>query len=212
MTNKTLSRTLLVVTLALSIVTLSAGVLSYADVASWTAAGPVNGTLTFTGLAASNYNTPLVVSPLQFAAGASQYLTIFNQYGPGSGNFLATYSSMILSPTSSFNGTIYGIGFNLGCYSCSGTPSPLITVTDSASNVFTFNGASTPGYLGFRSDLAISTINISYGAGNYVAVDDVGYGSAAQNTPEAATLLLIGTGLGLMARFRRHMKLPAAVG
>ena len=170
--------------------------------------GPVAGTITLSGITAQNYNTPLVVSPLQFGAGSTNYLSVLSQYGPGTGNFVATYNNVNVDATSGFAGTVYGLGFNLECYSCTGTPNAVITVTDSSNAVFTFSALSSANYFGIRSGLAISNVNISYGTAGYAALDDVGYGGS--NTPEAATLFLIGTGLAFFYRYRKYSTFASA--
>ena len=205
MKNKTLFLTTLAAALSLVAVPASAGIVTYTDLATWTQAGPVNGPLTFTGLSATNYNTPLVVTPLQFGAGFSTYLSVLNNgFGPGTGNFIATLDNVTVSPTTGFAGTVYGLGFNLKCYACGSPQNATITITDVNNAVYTFSALSTPNYFGFRSTAAVSTVNISYGGGNNntVALDDVGY--AGQDTPEAATMILIGTGLAVLTRFRKY--------
>jgi len=118
-------------------------------------------------------------------------------------------------------GAIYGLGFNLGCYSSGCSSVQSIVVKDVNNNIFTYGGVTTPGFWGIRSDLAIASIQIMFPTNNdYVAIDDLGYGGLAQvggggdpppgETPEVATLILIGTGLGVIARYRRYSSLPAA--
>jgi len=93
-----------------------------------------------------------------------------------------------------------------------------VVVTDANNISYTYTGMLTSGFWGIRSDLALSTVKVSYGT-DYVAIDDVIYGGQAQigggdppptgDTPEAATLILIGTGLGVIARYRRYSGLPS---
>ena len=89
---------------------------------------------------------------------------------------------------------------------------PSITITDANSGSYTYNGFSTPTYFAFRSDIAVASVVVTY-PGNYVALDDVSYGGQASgggggtpppsDTPEAGTIIMIGTGLLACARYRK---------
>ena len=90
---------------------IEAGVVTYTDFSSWSAAGPVGGTLTFSSLSTGNYTSPLTVPPILFSALVGTSLGVLNTYGPGTGNYIYTLGSVQL--TSQTSGTIYGYAFNV---------------------------------------------------------------------------------------------------
>jgi hypothetical protein len=194
------------------------GALTYASSAAWLAAGPSSGSIDFSAQTGP-YTSPFTVAPLTFSALLGSTIGIGSAFGPGTGKFAYTLTSMQISPTTP--GAIYGLGFNLGCYISGCSSAQSIVVTDTSNNVFTYTNIATPGFWGVRSDVAIASIRITLPTTNdYVAIDDVSYGGQAQSgggggtapgdTPEAATLILIGTGLALIARYRRYACFHAA--
>jgi hypothetical protein len=193
-----------------------AGTVTYSTLSAWNADGTNNGVITFTTASLGVYQSPQTFDQVAFYAtiGSPPTLQIAGNFGPGTGNFIATIQSMILGPASA--STIFGLGFNLGCYSCSGNQTPSVVVTDVNNNIFTFSGMSTPGFWGVRSDVALSTVRVSYGT-DYVALDNIAFSTQGNDppptgdTPEAATLILIGTGLGVIARYRRYVSLSSAI-
>jgi hypothetical protein len=194
---------------ALLVAPVFAGALTYSTSTAWNAAGPVDGTVTFTDLTPGGYVSPLTVPPFVFTALVGSTLGITNAFGPGTGNFIYTLKAMQISPVAT--GAIFGLGFNIRCYSSGCGSAESIIVTDVGNNSFTYSGVSLPGFWGVRSDLAIANIRITFPTtSDTVAIDDVSFGSDATgggtpaDTPEAATLILIGTGLGLIARYRRY--------
>lgn len=198
MKNKTLFLTTLAAALSLVAVPASAGIVTYGTLSGW---GTGLGTVTFEGVTIPSGFSTFTLSPLTFSSLNGNNLTISNNFGPGSGNFLLN-----ASPTNiAGDGTVFGLAFNFRCYGCDGQVAT-ITVTDSTGNtVFTVptTSAGISNFFGVRSDLAIQNLQISFGgAFPFVAVDNVAY--AAQNTPEAATMILIGAGLALLTRFRKY--------
>ena len=213
--HKFIACTFLITAAGLLVAPVSAGALTYSTSTAWNAAGPVDGTLTFTGLTPGGYVSPLTVAPFVFTALFGTTLGITDQFGPGTGNFIYTLKAMQISPVAV--GTIFGLGFNIKCYSSGCSSAQSIVVTDVGNNSFTYSNIALPGFWGVRSDLAIANIQVTFPTNSdYVAIDDVSFGSAATgggtpaDTPEAATLILIGTGLGLIARYRRYSSNLAA--
>lgn len=135
----------------------------------------------------------------------------------GSGQFLFSYGSPLTITLSGVN--TFGFGFNLGCYLCdSGLPATSITATDADGAIFTVNnfavnGTSPAAFFGIASTSYLTSIQINYGQ-SYFALDNLISGGAAPtgggpvdppaDTPEAATMILIGTGLAFLARYRKY--------
>jgi hypothetical protein len=76
-------------------------------------------------------------------------------------------------------------------------------------------------FFGVTSDVSISTAHIIISSGisttTYPVIDNVSYGVTGaggpgpEETPEAATMLLVGTGLIFLCRFRRRNTVPVSV-
>jgi hypothetical protein len=85
-----------------------------------------------------------------------------------------------------------------------------ISVADNGGAPDTFSASPTviitsPYYLGIVTDASFTTFTIqSFGPSDHVAIDDMEIGQAQAQTPEVATLLLVGTGLLAMGYFRRR--------
>ena len=196
------------VLLAATIGSTQAGVVTYTNLGSWSTAGPVDGTISFSGLTSGgSYSSPLTMTPLIFTALVGTSLGVLNTFGPGTGNFIYTLGSLKITPQGGTN--VFGLGFNLGCYACSGTQTPSVTILDVNNNTFNYSAMTTPGFWGFRSDIGIASVSVSYG-GDYVSVDDVTYGqtsggtgSGGADTPEIGTIIMMATGLALFARYRK---------
>ena len=205
MKNKILFTSLLAVTLSVAIIPASAGALTYTSLTAWQAAGPQTGTIDFESVATGSYLSPLTISGIQFSSTAA--LGILSSYGPGAGRFVMTSaSSLTITPSAG----IFGLGFDLGCYSCGGTAPLSITVVGIDSVPYIFTGLPpTNEFWGVRLDsAAIQSVTITFGTSQYPAVDNLAYGGQASggaggDTPEAATLILIGTGLAVIAKCRR---------
>lgn len=189
--------------LALSVVPASAGILTYATSGAWQGAGLQTGIITFESVTIPANYSSFAIPPLTFSSTLGNSLSIANDvYGPGSGKYLLN-----ASPTNiAADGTVFGLAFNFRCYSCDGRTATITVVDSSGPTAFSVATTSTgiSNFFGIRSDLAITSVNISFsGATPYVALDNVAYGPGS-DTPEAATLILIGTGLGIIARYRKH--------
>ncbi len=86
-----------------------------------------------------------------------------------------------------------------------------ISVADSGGGAPDTFGASptvtltSPYYLGIVTDSSFTTFTIqSFGPSDHAAIDDMQIGQAQAQTPEVATLLLVGTGLLTMGYIRRR--------
>jgi len=199
-----LSITIPTLVFCLADVSATAGVLTYTALIDWQTAGPpAADTITFEGLTIPSSSTAYAVGPITFSTGDPlHFLSLFNTgFGPGSGNFLVNASPTYFTPDS----TVFGIGFNFRCYGCDPSTAT-ISVTNSF-GVTTFSATTvSPGlsnFIGVRSDSAIQSLVISFnGVNPFVAVDNVAYAGA--DAPEAATLILMGTGLAFIARYRRY--------
>ena len=204
MTNKSFPLMILTAMLSLTAVPAGAGILTYSTLGGWQAAGPQAGTITFEGVSIPANFTSFTISPLTFSASNGHTLAIANNFGPGTGNFLLNPSPTNIAG----DNTVFGLGFDFRCYSCDGLTAT-ITVTD-ASGSTPFSVATTSvgisNFFAVRSTLSIQNLQISFGGANpYVALDNVAFGGAAPaDTPEAATMILIGTGLALIARYRKY--------
>ena len=192
----------------------AAGVLTYSDPSVFSSAVPIVGTITFEGLGLGGYGSPITAGQLYFY-GTS--VGIAGSLGPGTGEFFASLNSTTVSPLSVDLGTIYGIGFDIGCYSCTGNLNDTVVVTDTGGNTFTFSVPTLNNFWGVSSDLAIASIGITVPSYGYVSLDNVSYGGAANSggtgdtgdAPEVETVLLIGSGLALLA-CRRHRDDPCS--
>jgi hypothetical protein len=99
-----------------------------------------------------------------------------------------------------FSANPNGLGFTINLLS---TPFVLATTNGSP------NGTQNSTFFGVTSDTPFSTIDVSLSpqAGAYELIDNFRFGTADAQTPEAATFLLIGSGLvGMMALRKRIMK------
>lgn len=206
MKNKKLSLTILATALSLALVPATAGVFSYGTLTDWQTAGTQTGTVTFEGLTIPGSSTAFTTSGLTFSTGDPlHFLSLYNNgFGPGSGNFLVNASPTFINT----NGTVFGLALNFRCYSCD-PQTATMSVTDSSgvtNFIATTSGLSN--FIGFRSTLAIQMLQIAFsGSQPFVALDNISFGPAS-DTPEAATLILIGSGLGLIARYRRYACFP----
>jgi hypothetical protein len=212
----------------------SGGVITYQTSSAFTTAiGTPTGTIDFTGLSSSP-TSPLTVSgtPLQFGnpdPGTGNHpVNIKNDgFGPGgstAGNYLeVTYSGVNIISTALSTTPLTALGFNLGCWGCAGTAPTSITVDfiDSTNTVLTGSSipSTTSAFWGLTSTVGISDVKIVFSAAcncNYSSLDNVQYvtgstGGDGGATPEAATFLMIGSGLAVVARYRRAIVRPTAV-
>lgn len=133
----------------------------------------------------------------------------------GTGKYLLTYGNgyTLTIP----NTGIFALGFNLGCAFCGGTAATSITATDKDGATYTVNSVPTTtnapsAFWGISSTSALTTIQFNFGT-SYFGIDNIISGGQAPqapaNTPESASLILIGTGLAIMARYRRYLNLNA---
>lgn len=210
--NSLISMALVASALAVTSVPVSAGALTYSDPSAFAGAVSVTGTLTFEELLPGTHISPLVDLPLVFTALASGFgnVTVGTSFGPGSGQFVMATDSFEVSPVSP--GAIYAFGLYLGCYACdAGNPNATVVVTDTSSNTYTYSVPTMNNFWGVSSTIAIASLSFTLPSYGNVSIDDVSYGSLSSgapggdgDTPEAATLILIGSGLAVIARFRKY--------
>ncbi len=100
-----------------------------------------------------------------------------------------------------------------GLYLFSANPNALTFTINTLSNTFNVatNPTPTPAFFGATSDTAFSTIDVTLSgapSGTYELIDEFRFGTAqVVQAPEAATFLLIGSGLiGIMALRKRITK------
>jgi hypothetical protein len=192
----------------------AASITTYTNLANWLAVSSgdqlidfENGSLTngfgvqFTGLGIGTIDTS-ITSWMNFGTVTAAFINP---------NSTPTPSIRILLPTpvtafglNLFSANPNGMGFTISLLS---TPFTLATTNGSP------NGTSTSTFFGVTSDTPFSIIDVALlGApgGTYELVDNVRFGTAqlpADPTPEAATFLLIGSGLiGLMVLRKRMLK------
>jgi hypothetical protein len=202
--------------LALTGATASATTIArYDDLASWQAVVSPgaqlvnfeNGCLTncfgasFTGLTGTIgiYDTT-AASWINFGTGKAAFINT---------NSAATPTIRILLPT-----LVTAFGFNL----FTANPNALTFTINTLSNTFSVNTnpTPTPAFFGATSDTAFNFVDVTLSgapAGAFELIDNFQFGTAlvaappADPTPEAATFLLIGSGLiGLMGLRKRIMK------
>ncbi len=205
--------------------------LTYPDVTSWLGAVTVLGDATFeTGNTSpgtiKNYNT----GPYSEADAAgvsftgSNWLFVVNPsasqtwYHFGSGNSLSANGSDGLVPvsiTATLPANVTAVALNMMVTGNAGLPVVLtfsdgtqVTVPTSSGQA-SFYGATFASPITWVAEASSGTPPV----GTYVMMDNFSYGTANQtqqdpppdDTPELATLLLIGTGLVAMASFRKRM-------
>ena len=227
MQNKTLSGILVTATLAVLTVPASAGIVLYTNQALWQAAvtgastsavdlsgavgffGPsyASGGLTFTG-----NPTPPQYNGIPYVFGSGTPSAFF-------GNQYYVFGNGLLTISMPGAANIFSIAFNEGCSSgCNPSLQNLVTATsttDSSTTLFNqspyanwpnlnVSGIGTaPLFFGIVSTSPLTQIVLtSHDTVPNIAVGDIT--TAGQSTPEAATLILIGTGLGVIARYRRY--------
>ncbi len=235
-----LHRIILAATLAaVSAGLLPAASVTYADWAAWQSAAPNSTLIDFEGLTADfiSYNTSagLTVGGAQFvgvAENGSYRLYVVNpaahpdhDFGTGSvlkgPEYVDGYSAVlqILLPD-----VTTAVAFDLGTYN---------TTASSVYTVLLDTGEQFPGisvgarpemaFFGITSDVPFTQVDILMTAGaSWISapiLDNVAYGVAStgggtagapQETPEAATFLLVGSGLICFWRWRRRAPQPAA--
>jgi PEP-CTERM motif len=189
-------------------------ILTYADLASWTAASTGYQTINFQSTAPGTYFS-LSLLGVQFAGIGgpnNNGVTIIDStsFGWNSGN--APFINMNQSQTMQITlpTAVTAFGFNV----FSAAPHGLtfvINVNGTQFPVPTNDIPNSPTFFGVTSDTPLTTILVSLATNTpsaYILVDNVRFGTAqVDQTPEAATFLLIGSGLvGIMALRKRIMK------
>jgi len=196
---KTMALSQAILSLAFAATPAFAGVVAYSSESDFASAVTIAGTDTFETFTPGGGLISDVTSGLLSFGGVSK--GIGTAYGPGTGQFLASYAAVNIYPVSSAVGTIYGIGFDIGCYSCDlGNPNDTVVVTDSGGAQYTFSAPTLNNFWGVGSTVAIGSIDISIGSYGFVSLDNVSYGSLASpgDTPEPATFVLTFVGLTLL--------------
>src|SRR5260370_28427815 len=193
------------------------------SLASWQAAASGISTIDFTSTAVGTTGGTLTVGGVQFmgytsnGTSESVHNTTGFSYGDfGTGNALYTIIAGTTLPYIHIvlPSAVTAAGMNLWTRSSAGL-SFTVTVAGTpftvATNSAPASGVRTPPYFGVTSDTPFTTIDLSLPAwntniGTYQFVDNVSYGSAAAtDTPEAATCLLIRSGLIGLVLLRRRL-------
>ena len=229
---------LVLVALALAVTpAYSTAITTYSSLSSWQAVAGGVQTADFEGTPAGTTNGVLTVNGIQFIGytsysypGSSELVknttgTPYQDFGTGNALYIVTQGTTFGTPLAGpylhivLPSAVTAAAMNLFTYASAGQ-SLTITLAGTSFTVPTNAGVSSgqgvPTFFGVTSDTAFQTIDISIvnsvnnpNAGTYVFVDNVGFGST--NTPEAATCLLIGSGLiGLVALRRRISRNNAA--
>jgi len=201
---------------------------TYNSLAGWQTAESTTQTIDFSGLPGSMtfYSSGLTLGGVQFIGYSGQ--TSLGEmdttsWFPGFG--LSNAAFMLMSGPSSdihiiLPAAVTAVGFNL-LTSNGGLPYT-INLNDLQSNLLgtytqATSGAPPVAFFGATSDTPIATIDLSLqgpgSGGTYAFVDNVSYGTATtqtsdvSDTPEAATFLLIGSGLVGLGIIRRRTML-----
>ena len=218
------------VVVALAMVALpaySTTITTFTDLASWQAAESTVQTIDFNNLVApsgmSFYAGGLTLNGVQFigysgqsSLGVMDTTSWFPTFGMNDAAFM-----LVSGPSSYIHvvlpAAVTAVGFNL-LTSNGGLPYT-IKIDDSQLNVLgtytkATSGAPPVAFFGATSDTPIATIDLSLqgpgSAGTYALLDNVSYGNASQqttqaeDTPEAASFLLIGSGLVGLGIIRRR--------
>ena len=222
--NKLFIATLLVASFTVAAVPASAAILAYSSQSAWQAAlasgtttssldfsnaqaifaaSYTNGGLTFTGNGANYGNN------VPYIFGSATTSSLFNNQFYLFGNGLV--NSAILSTSN-----VYAVGFYVGCSANCGTYAQIISATSTTDSAtlstnpsFNWTGSSVQ-FVGIVSTSPLTQFQItSQTVVPNISVGNITIGTQDPSaTPEAATLLLIGSGLGVIARFRRSFRLP----
>jgi len=216
MHNKSCSSiTLLAATLALAALPASAGVVEYTDPTNTTwlsaVAASTQTAITFGSDVAGNYSSSYTTgaltftgNPIIFGSGtANSLFSDYDLFGLGTVNIAISGAS-----------NVYVLGLWEACTANCGIYDNQIlaaTTTQAATQVgdstVSWYQNSNKLFFGFVSDAPITGITITSNDGLVpnIALGNITYGvDTPSDTPEAATLLLIGSGLGVIARFRRY--------
>jgi len=211
----------------------SATITTYNSLSAWQAAESTVQTVTFTGLPASMtfYPTGLTLGDVEFigysgqsALGEMDTTSWFPGFGLGNAAFM-----LISGPSSDIHivlpAAVTAFGLNL-LTSNGGLPYTL-NFSDAQSNLLgtytvATSGAPPVAFFGITSDTPVATIDLSLqgagASGTYAFLDNLSYGTASQqttqgsdpgsdqgtDTPEAATFLLLGSGLIGLGVIRRR--------
>jgi hypothetical protein len=221
--------------LGLSIAPAFATVVTFSDITAWqNATAPGFTTITFEGLAPGGYasfTTGLVIGDgTKFDSWpTSGSLNVYNQTpGPssyfnfGSGAVLAgptccvgSYINITLPrPVTSASFDIMTVGGN--GISFIATLNNLVSTNYTSAPTLPWSSTNPPrAFFGFTTtaDTPITNIYLSLppsASGIYPILDNFRYGDTPNDTPEACTLLLIGSGLIGMSVFRRRLRRVAA--
>jgi len=179
------------------------------------AAAPGTSTITFGTTAAALANS-LTYSGVTFAGGTDYQVEVIDGTNVGApGNFVLTSNTntagamgpnIVITPPA--NTTAFGFdikssnsalgSIGTGSYQIFVNGTPVATVTPTYTS-FSF--------IGFTSDVPITSITIQALTGGDPVLDNFTFGPAATETPEPATMLLLGSGLaGLAALARRRRR------
>jgi len=217
MHKKTFSGLLLIATLAIAAMPASAGVLFYSNQSGWQAA--LGGTVTPTLLDFSAQNsspTGITVGPIQFAGGGWVYeglgSSAFQSLTPSAQYVI--YKNSPFSLTSSVAANLFAMAFYVGGVFVTNYNPNQQTVTVTSTTGQSSVGPvvydmSIPHFYGIISDAPITSVFIDADTFQNLTLGDVQ--TVQQETPEAATLILIGTGLGVLARYRHYSRPSIAV-
>jgi hypothetical protein len=183
-------------------------ILTYTDLASWT-------TATSSGFQLLDFENSCLTSCLGVSFSG---LGIGIQDTTGTswmdfGTHKAAYINTNSAPTPTIHIVLPGSVTAFGLYLFSANPNALTFTITTLSTTFhpTTNAPPTPAFFGATSDTPFNTIDVTLAgapAGTYELIDNFRFGTVQDTqTPEAATFLLIGSGLiGMMALRKRIMK------
>jgi hypothetical protein len=209
MHKNTFSGLLLVAAFGVAAVPASAGIVFYNTQGAWqTALGST--TPTFLDFSAQNASpTGLNVGPILFAGGGWVYegagSTAFNNLTPPAQYVI--YKNSPFSLTSSSASNLYALAFYVGgVFVTNYNPNQQTVTVTSTTGQNTVGPVlydmSVPHFYGIISDAPITSVFIDADSFQNLTLGSVQI--VQQQTPEAATLVLIGTGLGLIASRRRY--------